>query len=104
MHTGVWAFFVCCIVALPLAALRDKFRHAALLALVVLIECSVLALNHFQCPLSDLARRYTSDPAPNFDIFLPRWLAQHNQSIFGLLFVLSLLIALFHYISSRRRI
>jgi len=79
LHTSIWAFFVACIVALPLAAHVGRFRVATLLGGIVLVEGVVLAQNRFRWPLSDLAARYCSECTPNFDIFLPRWLAQHNR-------------------------
>jgi hypothetical protein len=87
LHTAIWFFFVACIVALPVAGMRRQFGRAVLLAGLVLLECAVLALNHFRCPLTDLAARYTGDRRDNFDIYLPAWLARHNQMIFGTLFV-----------------
>jgi hypothetical protein len=80
-----------------------RFRWAAALAGLVLFECVVLAANHFRCPLTDLAVRYTTDRAPNFDIYLPLWLASHNQTIFGTLFFAGALFALWQWLSSIRR-
>jgi hypothetical protein len=102
LHTVIWFFFATCILVLPLAALLRRFRAAALLTVVVLLECLVLALNHFRCPLSDLAARYTSNRSANFDIFLPLWLAAHNQSLFGSLFFVGALFVLYRYLSTPR--
>lgn len=87
VHTVAWSFFAGCIVALPVAGLLHRFGDAALLAFLVLIECLVLAANRGRCPLTDLAAHCTADRSPNFDIYLPRWLAQWNKTIFGALFV-----------------
>ncbi len=94
LHTVVWAFFAICIVAIPIAAARDDFRWAAILTGLVLLECAVLAVNHRRCPLTDLAGRYTDDRRDNFDIYLPLWLARHNKTIFGTLFIAGGLFAL----------
>ena len=75
------------ILALPALALLRRFRWAALITALILLECAVLALNGGRCPLTDLAARYTSHRAANFDIYLPLWLAEHNKTIFGTLFV-----------------
>ena len=56
------------------------------MSLFVWGEVGVLLLNRMRCPLTTIAARYTDDRADNFDIFLPRWLARHNQRIFGTLF------------------
>jgi hypothetical protein len=61
---------------------------------VVLVECLVLALNRGRCPLTDLAGRYTTERADNFDIYLPLWLARYNKAIFGVLFVAGVLFVL----------
>lgn len=86
LHTVIWAFFVSCIVALPVAALRRRFRWVLVLSLAVLAECAVIGMNRGRCPLTDWAARYTDDRAANFDIYLPEGLARYNKEIFGTLF------------------
>lgn len=87
LHTAIWFFFAACIVAIPFAGAQRQFRWAAILSGLVLVECAILALNRGRCPLTDLAGRYTEARADNFDIYLPLWLARHNKTIFGTLFV-----------------
>ena len=96
-HTAVWAFFVACILALPVAAWRRRFRFAAVLTSLVLLECCVLALDHGRCPLTGLAANFTADRSPNFDIYLPAWLAQNNKAVFGSLFLGSELFVLWQW-------
>ena len=55
-------------------------------------ECLVLVLNRMRCPLTDLAARHTEDRRDNFDIHLPLWLARHNKTVFGSLYLLGLLL------------
>jgi hypothetical protein len=102
LHSAIWCFFAGCILALPVAGILRRFRWAVGLTTLVLVECVVLALNHFRCPLTDLAARYTEDRTENFDIYLPVWLARHNQTIFGTLFVAGGLLVLWQWLSSRR--
>jgi hypothetical protein len=92
LHTVVWALFVCVIMALPVLAWRGRFGWAALASAVVWLECAVLAFNHWHCPLTFVAARYTTNRAANFDIFLPRWLAHSNTRFFGACFVLGELV------------
>jgi hypothetical protein len=94
LHTVIWAFLAASILALPVAGMLRRFRWAAILTVIVLLECGVLAVNGGRCPLSDLAARYTDEGASNFDIYLPNWLASHNKTIFGTLFVVNELIVL----------
>jgi uncharacterized membrane protein len=94
VHTLVWALFAGCIVALPFAGYFKDFQLAAILIAIVLVEVLVLFANHFRCPLTDVAARYTSDRRANFDIYLPLWIARYNKEIFGSLFVAGILFTL----------
>jgi hypothetical protein len=86
-HTLVWGFFAACIVAIPIVSLLGEHSAAGWLAAVVLIEVVVLAFNDMRCPLTAVAARYTADRRPNFDIYLPEWLAEYNKAVFGTLYV-----------------
>ncbi len=97
VHTAVWAFFAGSIAVIPVAAWRGRFGAALLFAAVVSVEVLVLAINRMRCPLTDLAARYTADRRPNFDIYLPEWLARRNKEIFGTLFVLGLIYTLLRW-------
>lgn len=96
-HTLVWAFFVACILGIPIAAQRERFRLAFALAALVAVEVLVLLLNRWSCPLTPIAARHTRDRSPNFDIYLPRWLAQHNKAVFGALYVAGLAYAVWRW-------
>jgi hypothetical protein len=78
--------FVSCILGIWIETARGRLAWAAGLSGMILVECAVLAANGGRCPLTDMARRYCSDPTPNFDIYLPVWLARYNKWIFGTLF------------------
>ena len=97
VHTLAWAIFAGCIVAIPVAAYVRNFQLATLLIAIVLVEVIVLIANHFRCPLTDVAARYTSDRRPNFDIYLPLWIARYNKEIFGSLFVAGILFTLIQW-------
>ena len=58
--------------------------------ILVGIEVAVLLFNKWTCPLTPLAKKYTSNRNPNFDIYLPEWLAKHNKFIFGAIFVVGM--------------
>ncbi len=102
LHTVVWVFFVACIVAVPVAAGFHRFDLTAVFTGLVLLECLVLAVNRCRCPLTDVAVRYAPEDSPNFDIYLPRWMARYNKQIFGTLFVLGGLFALAKWLLAAR--
>lgn len=91
LHTAIWMFFVACIVALPIAGIVGEFRWAGALALLVLVECAVLAFN-----------RYTDDRTGNFDIYLPVRLARRNKEIFGTIFAIGGSIAIWQWLAAPR--
>ena len=94
VHTVVWVFFVTCILAVPVTAGLHRYRWTAVFAGLVSVECLVLVVNRFRCPLTNLAVRFAPEDSPNFDIYLPRLLAKYNKQIFGTIFVLCGLFAL----------
>jgi hypothetical protein len=85
-HTLVWAFFVACILAIPVYAWRGELTVALVLIGIVCGESLVILLNHWRCPLTGVAARYTDERQDNFDIYLPLWLARYNKQIFGTLY------------------
>jgi hypothetical protein len=98
VHTVIWAYFAACILALPVAGALRRFDWAMGLTALVLAECGVLVANRGRCPLTDVAERYTADRTPNSDIYLPKWLAEHNKTLFGTFFVLNEAIVLWQWL------
>ena len=101
IHTIIWVFFVACIVAIYVAAFAGWHHLAFLFAAIVLIEVAVLLFNRMSCPLTAVAARYTESREPNFDIYLPRWVARHNKLIFGTLYAAGVATALLLWVTSR---
>lgn len=94
LHTIAWLFFVGCILGIYVAAYVRAWRWAAACIVIVAVEVAILAFNAWRCPLTAVAARYTTDRAPNFDIYLPRWIAQYNKEIFGPLYVIAIVFAM----------
>ncbi|HMB90698.1 MAG TPA: hypothetical protein VKP65_07615 [Rhodothermales bacterium] len=94
IHTMAWAFFAGCILAIPIYAWRGDFATAAVLIAIVFVEVFIILANHWRCPLTGIAARYTDDRRDNFDIYLPLWLARYNKHLFGSLFFAGLLYTL----------
>ncbi|MFN8574238.1 MAG: hypothetical protein U0132_19465 [Gemmatimonadaceae bacterium] len=98
VHTVAWAFFVGCIVGIPIAAWQERFELALVLIGIVSLESLVLVVNGWRCPLTDVAARYTEERRDNFDIYLPLWLARYNKQIFGPLFGVSMVFTLIRWL------
>ena len=93
LHTVLWAFFALCILLLPYPVWRGRLDWFFWQTGAILLECLTLALFRGRCPLTLWAARYTEERTANFDIYLPRWLAKHNKSLFGFLFLVNLWIS-----------
>lgn len=91
VHTVAWAFFAGCIVAVPLVGAQDRLWMASALCGFVFVEVVILYFNAWRCPLTPVAAQFTESRRPNFDIFLPEWLARYNKEIFGTLYVADLI-------------
>jgi hypothetical protein len=93
LHTAVWGFFVAIIGYVLYCGLANRLSwHTWAANALVVGEGAVLLLFRRHCPLTLLARRYSNSTKDNFDIFLPNWLARHNQLIFTSIYVLALLL------------
>ena len=99
LHTVVWALFVACILGIFVAARAGRLGLAAVLIGVVMCEALVLVFNRMRCPLTDVAARYTAERADNFDIYLPLFVARHNKTIFGALFVAGVVLAIVRWLT-----
>lgn len=100
LHTLVWAFFVAAIGYVVYSGVTDKLTTGTWVAGgLVLAEGGVLLLFRHRCPLTILARRYSQSHRANFDIFLPEWLARHNQVVFTFIYVAGLLLLGYRWIN-----
>lgn len=88
LHTVVWVFMNVVIFYALYAVVVDRIDRWLWIALAVIgLECLVLLIFKMACPLTLVARRYSNSQLPNFDIYLPLWLAKYNKLIYGTILV-----------------
>ena len=93
IHTIVWCFFNAVIFYLLYAVLTNKIDIWLWVGLgLFLIEAIVLKVFKMNCPLTLIARKYSSSTRENFDIYLPNWLAKYNKPIYTGILVIIILI------------
>ena len=88
LHTAVWVFFNVVIFYLMYAVITDSIDRWFWIGLgLVGVEVVVLLVFRMACPLTVVARRYSTSQEPNFDIYLPAWIARYNKLIYGIIMV-----------------
>ncbi|MDH3492439.1 MAG: hypothetical protein OEM82_02730 [Acidobacteriota bacterium] len=94
IHTVIWIFFNVVLAYLFYAAYTNRVGFWFWMGVALIgLECLILLLNGWTCPLSPIARRYTDSTSDNFDIYIPVWLAKHNKLIYTIL--VAILIAVY---------
>ena len=96
LHTLIWVGYNIVIFYLLFAVIADRIDRLFWIGLgLVGLEMLVLLLFRMYCPLTLVARRYSDSTAPNFDIYLPQWLAKYNKVIYGSIMLVVLLLLAF---------
>lgn len=94
-HTLIWMVMTAANFLAFILAWQGKFNAWFWWAVgLLLLETLIIATNQWRCPITNIAERYTSDRRPNFDIYLPEWLARYNVRIFTVLILLETLAVL----------
>jgi len=90
-HTLIWLVMALATLYIFFCGLTGKEGWLLWLSIILLsMESVILIANGWRCPLSSAAAVYTNNKKDNFDIYLPEWLAKHNKTIFGAIFITGL--------------
>jgi len=83
IHTAIWIFFNVVIFYMLYAAIIGKLDVWLWTGFaLVSLEGIVLLIFKFACPLTLIARKYSTSRKNNFDIYLPEWLAKYTRLIY----------------------
>lgn len=100
IHTVIWVFYNIVIFYMLYAAITDRIGIWFWVGwALVLVEGVILAIFRWTCPLSILARRYTSSSMDNFDIYLPNWLAKHTKTIYTIITIVILVLTVYRVLA-----
>ena len=93
IHTIIWIIMVLAIFYIIYCGLTNTFNLLLGISIgLILLEGLVLILNKGICPFTPLAMKYTSDRSDNFDMYIPKFIAKYNKAIFGILFIIGLIL------------
>lgn len=95
-HTLIWVFFNFVIFYMLYAVIKNKLAVWLWLGYgVICLEVVVLAIFNKMCPLTIMARKYSSSQKYNFDIYLPEWLAKYNKQIYSIIVLITLVLTVY---------
>lgn len=87
-----------CIIYIIYSGITKTYNWILLVAIsAVLIDGIVLLLNHWQCPLTNLARKYGDEKGRVTDMFYPKWFVPHVFRFSTVLFVIGLVLLGLNY-------
>jgi hypothetical protein len=93
LHTVIWIFFNVVIFYLLYAVIANKIDMWVWICLgFILLEGLVLVVFKKICPVTIMARKYSDSQEPNFDIYLPKWLARWNKEIYTTIVLIAVVI------------
>lgn len=83
IHTLIWIFFNIVIFYMLYAVIAGKIDIWLWAGFgLVALEGLTLLVFKFYCPLTLVARKYSTSQKDNFDIYLPNWLAKYTKLIY----------------------
>lgn len=93
LHTAIWLFFNVVIFYLLYAVVANKIDKWVWICIgLIALEGMVLLVFKTVCPVTLVARKYSDSTKPNFDIYLPNWLAKYNKPIYSTIVLIALII------------
>lgn len=93
LHTAIWIFFNIVIFYLLYAVIIGKIDLWVWVCIgLITLEGIVLLIFKTICPITLIARKYSDSTKPNFDIYLPLWLAKYNKIIYSTIVFIAIII------------
>lgn len=95
IHTIIWFFYVIVIFYILYTGILNRVNAYTFAAIgLVVIEGLVLLAFRWRCPLTVLGLKYTENNEVGFDIFIPKWVAKNNKTIFGTLYGIGVIVVI----------
>lgn len=99
IHTILFLLMSSCIIYVLYCGITKTYNWILLLAIgFVLLEGIVLIVNHCQCPLTNLAKKYGDEKGTVTDMFYPKWFVPHVFRFSTVLFFIGLVLLVVNYV------
>ncbi len=93
LHTLIWLFYNVTLAYMFYTSWTGQIGILFWIGMTLIgLECIILYVNNWTCPLTPIARRYADDVRDNFDIYPPNWLARNSIIIYTILFIILIII------------
>jgi hypothetical protein len=100
IHTIIWIVMVASIFYILYAGITKTFNNILWFSIsLIILEIMVLGINKWTCPLTPIAKKFTSNRDDNFDIYLPKIIAKHNKVIFSIIFIIGITLVILNIIN-----
>ena len=100
LHTVIWTFFVLMILYILYSAFIDRIDTLTWIAIaLIVVEGIILLINGWRCPLTILGENYSEQTDVGFDIFLPRWVAKNNKTIFTTIYSIGVILVIYRLLT-----
>lgn len=100
IHTIIWLFYVFIIGYILYASVYNIINLYLFIAIgFVVLEGIILLIFKWKCPLTVIGYKYSNNHEVGFDIFLPKWLAKNNKSIFSAIFAIGVIITIYRLLT-----
>ena len=98
IHIIIFFFMSSCAIYVLYCGITKTYNWTLFLAIsAILIEGVVLLFNHWQCPLTNLAKKYGDEKGSVTDMFYPKWFVPHVFQFHTVLFVIGLVLLIWNY-------
>ena len=100
IHTIIWLFFNVVIFYLLYAVIINKIDKWIWICIGLLVlEGIILLVFKNICPVTLIAKKYSTSRKDNFDIYLPNWLARYNKEIYTIIVLIAVVILIYRLVT-----
>jgi len=100
IHTIIWVFFNVVIFYLVYAVATNRIDKWVWICItLIFLEGLILIVFKNICPITLIARKFSTSQKDNFDIYLPNWLAKYNKKIYSIIVLIAIVILIYRLVT-----